>query len=487
MYIISASLLFLIIILLLKNKSIIGDETVTLNYALNYSFLDILHEKYKGDFNPFLFFILTKLTFLLFKTDWSLRLVSIFGYFLSIYVYSLILSHFNYSKYQKWTGFSIFSTMPILIQYSIFARPYTLLLLISLLIIYTFIREAKQSNIVNYICYILTLSIGFYIHFFTALFVFIFSTSVYIFYYSRITFTIMRNFVISNFIVFIAILPEINSLFIKVKTISNIQQDISLQPFYKKLAFLIYSLIFAETQVPSIISSILFVLLIIFIILINKNIINNISKINLERTRIILFSTFFIILSCLVITVTGFPRPMYIIFTIPFISIIINDSITHSVGFTKYIFIIIILFIFTIPTYNNLTNNTSQFVSPQYGIDYKKIIPNIERLVKPNTVFIISPSFNKPIFQLYSQKGKDENYIYFNPFEPAQYQIEQLKKYYNRNLIFINEHHNENNVYLLKKDLFQKFQIKENVIELKHKSYTKNKIYNYFEVINYQN
>ena len=176
-YLLLFTVIFCIELFLLENKSIIGDETGTLNYALNFSFSDLVNEKYVGDFNPFLYFVITKGFFLFIKTDWSLRLFSVFCYFISLYIYVRILILLKYNQKFIFTSLTFYSLMPLLLQYSIFARGYTALLLISTLLVYFIIKEAANPSFKNRILYTIILTLGLYTHYFTGFFLFVFTIS----------------------------------------------------------------------------------------------------------------------------------------------------------------------------------------------------------------------------------------------------------------------------------------------------------------------
>jgi hypothetical protein len=174
---------------------------------------------------------------------------------------------------------------------------------------------------------------------------------------------------------------------------------------------------------------------------------------------------------------------MYVIFTVPFIALIIEKIINVSSRFAKVLLVVCISFAYFLSLYNNLSNNTNQFLSPQMGISYKEIIPKIEHAIPKNSLVIVSPSYNKPIVQLYSRQLANSNIFYFNPFISPESQIQKLEKYQNKYWILINEHLTD--TLSISEYLRKKFHHKEILYSKTHKSFMKKTTYDYIEVIKY--
>jgi len=301
------------------NKGLTGDETGTVAIVNNLTYMEIFQEKYLGDFNPFGFFILNKIAVDLIDIGSVIyKVIPILFYIGSVYILYKISYLLSKDKSFSLINTVVFSLLPLNLFYALFDRAYSYLSLTTLVITYLTVLMYKRNNNKLKLSYVAILSTGMYIHFFVGLFTAILFILLLIFKGTREDIKLLKTIFWLNIISLVLFIPELLSLVGKFSEVAGIVQEHANLGFVYKFAFTLYGSLLGMTLSPinSLVVGFVGVSIALYVVKIFQS-----KEIFSEPG--IQFSLLFIFISVTVISMTGFARPMYVIFILPFISYII--------------------------------------------------------------------------------------------------------------------------------------------------------------------
>ena len=462
-----------ILIYLVLNKSISGDETATFAIAsMQYS--DIFFQKYIGEFNPFGYFILNKFFIDIFEPSQTLlKIIPALFYLLSIIFFYKSLRLIGKNQKFSLVAVVLFSFLPINFYFAIFAKPYSFLLFYTNLIIYLSINISISGRLIYKVIYIIASITALYTHFFSGLILFLLFLGQSTFLYHK-NLRYLKEIFILNVLISMTLIPELPIIFDMVSQLANVDQNHTANGHGYNFLFVMYGLMFGNTLAPINYFIILYVLLsFIYILFIFFS-----KALYLDKElSVILIAT---VLLNTILSFTGFARPMYLIFLTPFLVYAITKiAFTYNSKFLLFMLFPLML----ASNFNFITNNTKFFVSPMYSIDNQYYYGDfISKNLKNNkSLLIISPSYNKSVFKLYSAKFRDNAELAyvdsFGQLSPYNFNDEQI---HNEIYLFIENHSQD-----IELSLDKLYKKKEIIIDKKHTSFTTNKEYSFFKIIKY--
>ena len=457
------------------NKGLTGDETGTVAIVNNLTYMEIFQEKYLGDFNPFGFYLLNKIFVYIFGENHEVyKAIPVLFYTLSIVLMYKVAYILSNDKEFSLINAVVFSLLPLNLFYALFDRPYSLLSLVSLSLLYLTLSLYKDNNNRTKFFYVITLSVGMYFHFFVGLFT---ATLFFVglFFKELRDKKFMTTIFILNITALILFIPELLSFMSKASDVTSIVQEHAKLGYIYKLAFVSYGVLFGMTLAP--VSQIL--ILIIAIVMVGLALSVYVNK-DMCTDKVNLFSLLFIAISLCLISLTGFARPMYVIFVTPFVSFIIVKLLYQN---KIKLFTYLLLGIFVFANYNFIASNSKYFIIPHDTIDYKYYYGDfLASKIDGNTLVVIAPSYNKINFEIYSNYQLNK-VLFINPFIDIQEQLTFNESKYSKILVF--QEFQNNDIF---KDMNKKLNkfISSDLVDKKHRSFIKNTQYSYFKIVEYK-
>lgn len=401
------TLSFLLVLTKAISNSITGDELSTLSIITDLNYSEIISHKYTFDFNPPLYFVVTKFFYNLIPTNLGFRFVSVVSFLLN----QLILSSMIKRKKNLFSLIIYFN--PLMIYFGSYSRSYMLSILF-VIAIYHYSRNLySQSRFrIHYFIILSSLiSVGFWINYLIGIY------TAFLFLLTLLTERIKKIF-ISRLIILLGLCIPIlifESQFILnyTSTLSDIKQDQSTFGFLYQFLYICYGLIFGETFAPAH----ELVLILPTLLLISGIYLFRVPgwKLSKKSLKLILLSFLTISLTSL----SNFGRPMYVFYLLPFIPIVL-ENINSSVDKRKFIPLSATLgLIYSISNFNYMTSNSIYYFSPVSTIEYDEIFKSWE---DDNTLLIVSPSYNIHNYKRF-HNSNTKNTIFIDHFDESRKEL----------------------------------------------------------------
>lgn len=387
---------FIIVLIKAISNSITGDELSTLSIITNNNYFEIISHDYSYDFNPPLYFVLTKFFYSVFPTNLGFRFVSVISFLLSqLFVSSMIREKKFFS--------AIVYLNPLMIYFGSFGRSYMLSILFVIAIYHLSLELFSQKRFKIQDLFILgsLLSLGFWVNYLIGI-------------YAALLYLLMlftekiKKIYISRLIILLGLcIPilvfETQFLLNYTSTLSGIKQEQSSFGFLFQLFYISYGLLFGETLAPSN----RLVLILPVLLLVSGFYMLATAKVRVSKKSLVLIS-----LSILAITFTSlsnFGRPMYVFYVLPFIPVIIDDINSSSDRKKTIPFVLTLGLIYLISNFNYITSNSNFYFSPVSTIEYDKIF---KQWNEDKTLLLVSPSYNVHNYKrFHSSSTKDILFI----------------------------------------------------------------------------
>lgn len=399
---------------LMFSRSLCCDESATALYVHKFNYKDIF-EGIPAEYNPPLFYLLSKFSYLNLGLGMiGIRLIPVINYLLAVVIfYQLILRFASDSRIANLATF-IFAFLPINIFYSYQARAYSTMLMacIAITFFYHQIWTQERKRFLNLTFYVIFLTFGVYCHYFVgvwAVLIFI-GGSIVLFNQAdvRSRYSVYSSILAANILAFAICFPELLRAFGHLNEVANLDFAQGKFSWVARAAFNAYGLFFGEIFKPSgwrlgiVLVSIISLLTISF-------------GLNIKTLPGRFWLAFVILLVGLGATsYLKVSRPMYGIFlTIP-ISYLLSVLIIKSSGWQKKIGVSGLIVSFAVVIVTLLGGNVNSYFAPAYSIQYKKIYSKWSQHGDEKSVLIISPEWNRSIWEYYALKSKYSQIIFFN-------------------------------------------------------------------------
>jgi len=377
--------------------SITGDELSTLQIISNLNYKEILNHSYDYDFNPPLYYLLTKISFNLIPTNLGFRLITVIAF---VFVQTAILRLIIPENKTLSTGWVLLN--PLMIYLGCFGRSYMLAIAICLMVYYYTLKvfQSKKNNplIVLYLGIIITIG------FLTNYLVGAFTALLYIILISINRFS--NSSIINTIKIFVLCLPviliEIPYILSYTEILGGIKQTQATNGPIIQLIYMVYGIIFGETLAPVN----LFVILLsgIIAVMVFYSLIKIRNRLSKETSLILAICAVAIPIT----SFTNFGRPMYLFYIVPLLPIPFIELTTKGNRRFSIVLTIIFILIYLFSNLNFLTNNSKYYFSPVATIQYDELFKNWN---SKNSLTIITPSYNKSNF--YRLNSKDTKNIWF--------------------------------------------------------------------------
>lgn len=324
-------------LMLLSDKSIVGDESSTLN-LIKMSWSDLLRSHYPGEFNPPLYFLVLKGWSLIFgQSELALRFPSVI-FSASALPLIYLTCRTIVSKNAALTASWIYLLSPLSIEYAQIARSYSLILFCAALSLYAYMRLLTSPTPCIRTLFVLCLCnlIGLYTHYFFCLLWMVEALSLVLF-WSRFQWQI-KHFTVGSILGLLIYLPQAPVLIHQVSNVMNIEQKQATLGFILKFLLIVYGLVLGEFISPLNLIYVgpAFFLLSLVILLASRSVLR-------KREPLLLIPFLCVLLPIIVVSLTGVARPMYGIFVLPSVLFSLSIVLHHvKLRTIRYIFLVTI-------------------------------------------------------------------------------------------------------------------------------------------------